>query len=47
VEYKQYDGWMMHTPEASFKCTVGEGKFEQLIESYGGSNAISEWNELN
>jgi hypothetical protein len=25
VAYKQYDGWVMHMPEGSFKFTVGEG----------------------
>jgi len=47
VQYKQYDGWIMHIPEGSFKFTVGEGKFEPIIERFGGPNAMKEWNELN
>lgn len=47
VQYKQYDGWVMHIPEGSFKFTVGEGKFEPIIEKFGGPNAIKEWKALN
>eukprot|EP01035_Chromulina_nebulosa_P017570 gene17570-23137_t len=46
VEYKQYDGWVMHIPEGSFKFTVGEGNFEPIIKQFGGPNALSEWNDL-
>ena len=47
VRYKQYDGWIMHIPEGSFKFTVGEGEFEKVIEKFGGPNALEEWAELN
>lgn len=47
VKYAHYDGWMMHVPEGSFKFTVGAGKFEPILERFGGPNAVEEWNELN
>ena len=47
VKYAHYDGWMMHVPEGSFKFTVGEGKFEEILKRFGGSTAIAEWKELN
>ena len=37
----------MHIPEGSFKFTVGAGKFEPIIEKFGGVNALQEWKELN
>jgi phytoene dehydrogenase-like protein len=46
VKYSQYDGWIMHIPEGTFKFTVGKGKFEPVIEKFGGENAIQEWNSL-
>ncbi len=46
VQYSNYDGWVMHTPDCSFKFTVGEGEFEKIIEKHGGDDAITEWNEL-
>ena len=46
VKYAHYDGWMMHVPEGSFKFTVGEGKFEPILERFGGPNAVKEWREL-
>ena len=30
----------MHIPEGSFKFTVGEGKFEEIIQKFGGPNAL-------
>eukprot|EP01041_Mallomonas_annulata_P006900 gene6900-14008_t len=47
VKYNQYDGWIMHTPECSFKFTVGENKFEEILKKYGGPNALSEWKQIN
>lgn len=47
VKYAQYDGWMMHTPDGSFKFTVGEGNFEPILAKFGGPNALTEWAELN
>ena len=47
VEYKQYDGWVMHVPEGSFKFTIGAGNFEPILERFGGPNAVAEWTELN
>ena len=47
VEFSQYDGWVMHIPEGSFKFTVGQGNFEPIIEKFGGPNALKEWNALN
>lgn len=36
----------MHTPDGSFKFTVGKGKFEEIIQQFGGPNALNEWTEL-
>lgn len=47
VEYARYDGWQMHTPDGSFKFTVGKDKFEPILEKFGGPTAIDEWKELN
>ncbi len=47
VKYAQYDGWVMHIPEGSFKFQVGEGNFEPVILKFGGSKALQEWNQLN
>ena len=46
VQYSNYDGWVMHTPDCSFKFTVGEGEFEKVIEKHGGDDALNEWKEL-
>ena len=46
VRYCTYDGWVMHTPDCSFKFTVGEGEFEKIIAKHGGANALTEWNAL-
>lgn len=46
VQYSYYDGWVMHTPESSFKFTVGEGEFEKVIAEHGGPNAMKEWEAL-
>lgn len=46
VKYSYYDGWVMHTPECSFKFKVGEGEFEKVIAEHGGPNAMKEWEEL-
>jgi hypothetical protein len=46
VTYANYDGWVMHIPEGSFKFTVGANKFEPIVEQFGGPNALNEWNEL-
>lgn len=46
VKYSNYDGWVMHTPDCSFKFTVGEGEFEKIIKKHGGHNALNEWKEL-
>ena len=45
IEYKKYDGWVMHVPEGSFKFKVGANNFEPILEKFGGPNAIKEWNE--
>lgn len=37
----------MHTPDGSFKFTVGENKFEPILQQFGGENALSEWKQLN
>ena len=47
VEYASYDGWVMHTPEGTFKFKVGENNFENILQEFGGPDAISEWKELN
>ena len=47
VKYSQYDGWVMHIPEGSFKFTVGKGNFEPILERFGGMDAVKEWEELN
>jgi phytoene dehydrogenase-like protein len=48
VQYADYDGWVMHTPNnVSFKFKVGEGEFEKVIGQYGGHNAMREWTQLN
>lgn len=46
IDYAHYDGWVMHTPDCSFKFTVGEGEFEKIIKQHAGPNALTEWNEL-
>lgn len=46
VKYANYDGWMMYTPDGSFKFTVGEGKFEPILKKFGGPNVLNEWQEL-
>lgn len=46
IKYAKYDGWVMHIPEGSFKFEVGKDKFIPIIEKFGGSNAVSEWREL-
>ena len=51
VKYAKYDGWMMHTPDGSFKFEVGKDeagndKFLKIIERFGGSQAVREWLEL-
>ena len=47
IDFKKYDGWVMHVPEGSFKFKVGANNFEPILEKFGGPNAIKEWNELN
>ena len=47
LKYSQYDGWIMHIPEGSFKFKIGAGNFEPILKKFGGPNAIAEWNELN
>ena len=47
VKYAQYDGWVMHVPEGSFKFTVGANKFEPILKQFGGPTAIDEWRRLN
>mmetsp|Transcript_23956 Transcript_23956/g.23009 ORF Transcript_23956/g.23009 Transcript_23956/m.23009 type:complete len:583 (+) Transcript_23956:116-1864(+) len=47
IEFKKYDGWVMHIPEGSFKFKVGANNFEPILEKFGGPNAIAEWHELN
>jgi NAD(P)-binding Rossmann-like domain len=47
VKYAHYDGWVMHVPEGTFKFTVGAGKFEPILEKFGGPNAVKEWHQLN
>ncbi len=37
----------MHTPNGSFKFTVGEGNFEPVLQKFGGKSALTEWKELN
>ena len=46
VKYAHYDGWVMHTPDGSFKFTVGEGEFEAILGRFGGPTALDEWAEL-
>ena len=43
IQYSQYDGWVMHVPEGSFKFTIGAGNFEPILKKFGGPNAIAEW----
>ena len=38
---------MMHVPEGSFKFQVGAGKFEAVLERFGGADALQEWQALN
>ena len=33
----------MHTPDGTFKFTVGEGRFEEVLKKFGGENVIAEW----
>ena len=47
VKYAQYDGWVMHVPEGSFKFTVGANKFEPILQQFGGPTAVEEWRKLN
>lgn len=47
VVYTQYDGWIMHTPDGSFKFTVGANNFEEILKKFGGPTALSEWKLLN
>eukprot|EP01035_Chromulina_nebulosa_P004156 gene4156-5679_t len=47
LKFSHYDGWVMHTPDGSFKFTVGENKFESILQQFGGENALSEWKQLN
>ena len=47
LKFSHYDGWVMHTPDGSFKFTVGEKKFEPILEKFGGENALAEWRQLN
>lgn len=37
----------MHTPDGSFKFTVGENNFEPILKLFGGANALDEWKKLN
>ena len=46
IKYAYYDGWVMHTPDGSFKFTVGKNKFEPILEKFGGENAVKEWHQL-
>ena len=46
VKYAKYDGWVMHTPDGSFKFEVGKDKFIPVIEKFGGLSAVAEWREL-
>ena len=46
LQYSHYDGWVMHTPDCSFKFKVGEGEFEKVIAQHGGPNAMTEWQAL-
>ena len=47
IEYAHYNGWVMHTPDGSFKFKVGEGEFEKVLAEFGGENALKEWEQLN
>eukprot|EP01038_Epipyxis_sp_PR26KG_P007463 gene7463-10173_t len=46
VKYAQYDGWVMHVPEGSFKFKVGYKNFEPVLKEFGGPNILTEWNNL-
>jgi len=47
LKFSHYDGWVMHTPDGSFKFTVGERQFEPILEKFGGPNILTEWKQLN
>ena len=52
VEYRQYDGWVMHIPEGSFKFQVGVDdasgcdNFEKVVSRFGSPGALTEWRAL-
>jgi len=46
MQYAKFDGWVMHTPDGSFKFQVGKDNFEPILAKFGGPNVLAEWEEL-
>lgn len=46
VEWATYSAWTMHTPEGRFAFEVGPEGIIRMLERYGGSGAVDEWQRL-